>query len=253
MGNTEQAMIIINKSFNGSGKKLINKFIKSFSGEFEKFVINYANNSLDEDDLEHIFWFGEQQVKTAVTCALNRPCNGNFMQEPVVSRRSINTQDESDEVCSNGRVDYMCRYGTNRKISILLEVKHHWINMHRNGKHHLYSIARKRHEKAIKQLKSIEKSYHIVDHLYGAALTIVPIFTRYKTAEDKLFVINNNLIADLGQKIINETKFHACSGFVIPKNLQQITSFYDEKAKAGKFQSFPGLIMLWSLYKLTKK
>lgn len=70
---------------------------------------------------------GEQQVKTAVTCALNKPCNGYFMQEPSVSRK-INTEKKDDTNYSNGYVDYWCRYGENTKISILLEIKHHWIN-----------------------------------------------------------------------------------------------------------------------------
>ncbi len=165
-------MLLIDKSFSGTGKKIINDFLQSFQNEFEKFVINYADHSTVDCDLEHIFWFGEQQVKTAATCALNKPCNGHLMQEPV--------------------------------------------------------------------------------NLFGAALTILPIFTRYKSDDEEVLLIDNNTLEQLGRKIIGQANSNVCGGFVIPKKLQSITSFYDENAEKEKYQSFPGVIMLWTVYKFTR-
>lgn len=98
-------MLIIDRKFTGTGKILIKGFLQSFQKEFEKFVINYAELSVEDQELEHIFWFSEQQIKTAVTCALNKPCNGYFMQEPGVSRK-IYTEKEEEKEYKNGRVDY---------------------------------------------------------------------------------------------------------------------------------------------------
>ena len=244
-------MLIIDKSFTGTGKLLINNFLQSFQNEFEKFVINYAEHSTNDYELEHIFWFSEQQVKTAVTCALNKPCNGHFMQEPSVSRK-INTKKREENDYSNGRVDYWCRFGENTKLSILLEVKHHWINLYKNGHFTLYKMAKERHKKAIGQIKNIKKDDYNIDNLFGAALTILPIFTRYKSKNEEILQINNTSIEKLGEEVLGQANSNACGGFVIPKKLQVITSFYDEDADKERFQSFPGIIMLWSLHKFTR-
>ena len=244
-------MLIIDKNFSGTGKKLINDFLKSFQNEFKMFVINYAKHSTEDYGLEHIFWFGEQQIKTAVTCALNKPCNGYLMQEPGVSRK-INTEKREENTYANGRLDYWCRFGGSTKISILIEVKHHWINLYKNGNFTFYKEARNRHTKAIKQIKNIKKEDYNIDNLFGAALTILPIFTRYKSTDEEMLLINNKTIEQLGGKIIGQAKSNACGGFVIPKKLQSITSFYDENAEKEKYQSFPGVIMLWTIYKFTK-
>jgi len=246
-------MLIIDKCFSGTGKKLINDFIQSFQNEFEKFVINYAEHSTVDCDLEHIFWFGEQQIKTAVTCALNKPCNGYFMQEPVVSRkRKINTKKKEKIDYSNGRVDYWCRFGERTKISILLEVKHHWLNLYKNDRFTFYKEAEKRHVKAISQIKDIKKDEYNTGNLFGAALTILPIFTRYKSDDEETLIINNNKLEKLGEEIIGLANSNACGGFVIPRKLQPITSFYDENAEKEKYQSFPAVLMLWTVYKFTR-
>ena len=76
-----------------------------------------------------------------MTCSLNRSCNGYIMQEPGVSRR-INTEKKEEIDYSSGRVDYWCRFGENTKISVLIEVKHHWINLYKNGRYTLYKEAK---------------------------------------------------------------------------------------------------------------
>ena len=244
-------MLIIDKKFSGSGKRLINEFIQSLQDEFEKFVIKYAEHSVHDNELEHIFWFGEQQVKTAITSALNKICNGYFMQEPGVSRK-INTEEEESCDCSNGRVDYWCRFGENTKISILIEVKHHWISYYKSGRFTLYKEAENRHLIAIGQVKDIIKKDYCIDNLFGAALTILPIFTRYNSDDEEILLISDKKLEELGAKIIGCAKSNVCGGFVIPRRLQTITSFYDETAEKEKYQSFPGVIMLWTVYKFTR-
>jgi hypothetical protein len=246
-----RTMLIINKKFSGTGKKLINDFIRSFHDEFEKFVINYAKCSTLDDELEHIFWFGEQQVKTAVTCALCKVCKGHLMQEPVVYRK-INTEKKEENQFANGRLDYWCRYGSKTKISILIEVKHHWISLDKNRKYVLYKEAERRHALAIRQIKSIKKDDYNIDNLYGAALTILPIFTRYNTSDDKLLLLNKNQLSELCEEILGTANSNVCGGFLIPKELQSITTFYDENAEKNKYQSFPGVILIWTLYKFTR-
>jgi len=243
-------MLIVNKKFSGKGSKLINDFIRSFHNEFEKFILNYVKYSILDDELEHIFWFGEQQVKTAVTCVLCKLCKGYVMQEPAVYRK-INTEKEENQL-KNGRVDYWCRYGNKTKISILIEVKHHWINLDKNKQYVLYKEAQRRHMSAIEQIKNIKKDDYIIDNLYGAALTILPIFTRYDSPDEKLLLLNRNQLSEICKGIIGTAKSNVCGGFLIPKKLQSIMTFYDENAEKDKYQSFPGVILVWTLYKFTK-
>jgi len=244
-------MLVIDKKFTGTGEKLIKDFLQSFQKEFEKFVINYAEHSVEDQELEHIFWFSEQQVKTAVTCALNKPCNGYFMQEPGVLRK-IHTKKEKKKEYKNGRADYWCRFGDKTRLSILIEVKHHWINLYKNHNFTFYKIAQERHIKAIEQIKNIEKNDYNIDNLFGTVLTILPIFTRYNSNDEDPLIINNNSIQEICEKMIGKAKSNACGGFVIPKKFQTITSFFDDTEKE-KFQSFPGVIMLWTLYKFTRR
>ena len=245
-------MLLIDKKFFGTGKLLINDFIQSFQKEFERFILNYAEQSINDQELEHIFWVGEQQVKTAVTCALRKPCNGYFMQESGVYRKpNLNATNKRNY--KNGRVDYWCRYGNSTKLSILLELKHHWINYSSNEEYTLYEEAKKRHEKAVFDIKNIKKADYTIDNLFGAALTILPLFTRYKTDENKIVTLSKNKLKDLCEKILGTAKSNACGGFVIPSRLQEITTFYDSNTGKEGFQSFPAIIMLWSIYKFTKK
>ncbi len=245
-------MFIIKKQFSGDGSRLIKKFIITFQNNIENFILNYAEKSIRENELEHIFWYGEQQIKTAVTCSLNESCNGYFMQEPAVNRKKkINTNVSYDEY-SNGRLDYWCRFGDITKISILIEVKHHWINIYKNMQHTLYKEVINRHLEAIKQIKNIKKSDYIIDNLYGVALTILPIFTRYKSLNNNPLLMDNNSLEILGRKILKQVQSNACSGFIIPNQLQSITDFHNENTSKIEYQSFPGVILLWNISKFTR-
>ncbi len=250
-------MLIINKEFEKTGKILINNFIKEFQDEFKDFILNYARNSIEMDhELEHIFFLGEQQVKTAVTYALYKPCNGYFMQEPPVSRRPADIEKARNKDYSNGRVDYWCCFGQKTKLSILLEVKHSWINYKKESVEcTLYSDTKKQHEKAISQIKNIKKDDYNTGNLYGTALTVLPIFTRYKSLDDTVLELDEKRINELGNNVLcQDNIFDACGGIVFPKELQTIISFDDESSsKKTRYQSFPGIFLLWSLFKFTKK
>lgn len=75
---------------------------------------------------------------------------------------------------------------------------------------------------------------------------------RYDSCDKKILQLNRTSIENLMEQIIGQTNSNACGGFVIPQKFQAITSFHDEAANKERFQSFPGVITLYTLYKFTR-
>jgi len=242
--------LIYGKAFSGKGKILIKKFIENFQEIFAKDVCKYARNSKEDIGLDHIFWYGEQQTKTTVTTTLHNVCNGYFMQEPGVSRKPDKSKSRKLDH-KNGRVDYWCRIGNTTKISLLIEVKQGWIKYESPDKWTIYKYAIDRHESAIKQIKNIEKRDFLGDNLYGIALTLLPLFARYKSPNGKPIKISNEVLGNICSKTMKKTNSHACGGFVIPEGLQERFDCSEPDKKI--YESYPGFIFLWSVYKCTKK
>ena len=248
--NSDNQILLYEKSFSGKGSFIITKFIEDFQNNFSEDIFKYANSSMNDLGIEHLFWYGEQQIKTAVTTSLSRLCNGYVMQEPGVARKVLKEKSSNVEH-KNGRVDYWCRTGQTVKLSILAEVKQAWIRYYSPNRWTMYKYARDSHKSAVKQIKDIDKSDFIVDNLYGVALTILPIFTRYKSLKAKVIKINSEILTEICLKALAATKVHACGGFIIPDNFQEISDWSYDNIKI--YESYPGLLFLWSIYKFTKK
>jgi hypothetical protein len=244
------SVLLYDKSFLGKGKKLIKEFISGFQDNLSKNIFQYAKLSKNDGEIEHLFWYGEQQLKTAATTSLFKLCNGYIMQEPGVSRK-VNKSGDSAADYKNGRVDYWCRIGKATKVSILVEMKHGWIKYYSPKKWTIYKYALDRHESAIKQLHDIEKSDFIVDHLYGVALTVLPMFIKYDSIDEKYLSLNQNTLNNICERALKNTNVHACGGFILPNVIQEITDWSDETRNI--YESYPGLVYLWSIYKYTKK
>lgn len=244
------SVLLYEKNFSGKGKNLIKEFIHGFQANFSKDICQYARLSKNDQGIEHLFWYGEQQLKTAATTSLCKLCNGYIMQEPGVARKVIKSKRAATDY-KNGRVDYWCRIGKTTKVSILVEMKHGWIRYYSPKKWTIYRYALDRHELAIKQVHDIEKSDFIINHLYGVALTVLPMFTKYKSLNENIQSVNQRILTNICEQAIKNTRVNACGGFVIPNSLQEITDWSDEKRKI--YESYPGLVFLWSIYKYTKK
>ena len=244
-----RSVLLFEKNFSGKGKNLIKDFMSGFQANLSKDICQYAKLSKNDKGIEHLFWYGEQQLKTAATTSLFKLCNGYIMQEPGVTRK-VNKSRVSAADYKNGRVDYWCRIGKTTRVSILVEMKHGWIRYYSPEKWTIYKYASDRHESAIKQLHDIEKSDFIINHLYGVALTVLPMFTKYESIDENYQSLNQKTLTNICGQAIKNTKVHACGGFVMPDSIQEITDWSDEKTKI--YESYPGLVYLWSIYKYTK-
>ncbi len=238
------------KHFNKKGARLIPEFTKQFQDVFATDVCKYAEMSKRDIGLEHIFWEGEQQLKTAVTTTLYSICNGFFMQEVPVSRR-VEKRISGKQRLQPGRVDYWCRIGDSTRISLLIEVKQEWIRYYHPDKITRLGNVVKKHNQAITQIKDIDKKDFMEDNLFGIALTLLPIFVKYTSQVDKIIKISNQVLENICKKAMNETNSHACGGFVMPPELQKI--FHWPEAGRERYESYPGFIFVWSIYKSTKK
>ena len=245
-----KSVLLYEKSFSGKGKNLVKEFVNGFQANFSKDICQYASRSKNDQGIDHLFWYGEQQLKTAATTSLYKLCNGYIMQEPGVARKISKSKKRALDY-SNGRVDYWCRIGKTTKVSILVEMKQGWIRYYSPKKWKIYKYAIDRHESAIKQIHDIEKSDFIVDQLYGIALTVLPMFTKYKSPDEKVQSVNQKTLCKICEKTIRNKKVHACGGFVLPDKFQEISDW--SEGKKERFESYPGLMFLWSIYKFTKK
>lgn len=243
-------VFLYDKRFSGEGKNLVKKFISEFQIKFFKDICQYARLSKTDQKLDHLFWYGEQQLKTAATSSLSKLCNGYVKQEPGVSRKVIKSKKGTTDY-KNGRVDYFCRFGKATKVSLLVEMKQAWIRYYTPKKWTLYSYALVKHQAARKQIHSIEKNAFIIDNLYGAALTILPMFTRHDSPDETVQKMNIKTLNLICENVIRKAGVHACSGFLLPEEFKGISDWSDKKKQI--YESYPGLIFLWSIYKFTKK
>jgi hypothetical protein len=265
----ENIGIVKSESFNASisktGSRLVIDFIKKFTSNFKTKIESYAEHRLFDKRInnnslfEHGFYYGEQQTKTYITSALDAICNSNCMQEYKVIRNkpSIKEKISQNENIGNGKLDYWCRYGNTTKISVLLEVKQSWIKYYNDDKHYIYKLAISRHASAIDQINNVnDKMSLAVDNLYGVALSVLPVFCRYKEDSDPI-TINKNTFEVMSENVINKikainnTKANICSYINIDNKLSIIDSWpYKDKTI---YESHPGVLLAWSIRKFTRK
>ncbi len=199
-----EPILLYKKSLSGKGKNIIKNFVYSLQKNIIGDIYQYANYRINDQGLDHLFLYGEQQLKTAVTTALYKLCGGYMMQEPGVARK-VNKGKKSENDYKNGRVDYWCRIGGSIKISIIVEMKHGWIRYYSPKRWTIYKYALDRHESAVKQIKDIEKNDFIIDNLFGVALTILPMFSRHKSEDEKVNKMEPSTLRNICEQIMNRT------------------------------------------------
>lgn len=244
------SILLYEKSFSGQGRNLIKNFIGNLQDRIVEDVFQYSMKSKGDQGTDHLFWYGEQQLKTAVTSSIYNICDGYLMQEPGIARK-VNKSKEDKNDYKNGRVDYWCRFGNATKISILLEIKHAWIRYYSPEKWTIYQYALDRHESAVGQIRDIEKSDLIVDNLYGIALTILPVFKRHNSLNEDVDKIGSVVLSNICRDAMTKDMVHACGGCEMHESLLEILDWSNEEKKL--YESYPGIIFLWSIYKFTKK
>lgn len=233
------------KKIKGSSSTILHEFIDEFQNSFCRRAKQYIKYKIDDEEIEHIFYYGEQQTKSFITATLDQLCDSYFMQEFSIERKNIRGKKASDP--KSGRVDYYFRYGENTKFSALLEVKQGWIRYYNKEKWTMYAYVFERHQSAVEQLKKIkDKLYFKIDNLYGLALTILPLFVRYSKGE-KQMSLNSDTLCKIAGDALYRSGAYACGYWVIPRKLCPIDNW--EKI----YENHPGIVFLWSISKYTRK
>ena len=252
------SVFVAGKQFGGAGSKLVWRFAKELRKQFRNRVEAYARHrllDLDDGGFEHAFYYGEQQVKTYLTAALDAVCSSNFMQEVGVERRKERTGKKQE--WGSGAVDYWCRYGEATQTSLLLEVKHFWIRYYPEREDErwctVYAIGRHRHQEAVEQINSIEdKMDFTTDNLYGLALTILPVVVKYKEEPEEPTLLDRASLQEIGERAMTELSGHAFGAFTLPKELAVVDEWTDDEGEA-RFENHPGVVMVWSAKKFSRK
>ncbi len=242
-----------NKKFTGTGRNLIYSFIEKTSEHIFHEIFTYSKRSMEEGFKGniHAFWHGEEQIKGQIASALSKSCNGHFLTEPKITRRRYkdsNIQEEANK--TNERADFWCRFGVEgRKVDVLIEAKHSWGRWWNADKYTIYKYSTERHIAAKKQINSAIKNEYIVDHLFAAALTVLPIYYRHKSdAEESCCPADENI------EIITCTtnkRFEADFSFAmkLPSEINKIIPVIGVSGKE-EFESYPMLMLIWSVNKI---
>ena len=251
------SVFVRGKQFRGTGSKLVWRFAEELQKEFKERVEAYARHrlpELEDGGFEHAFYYGEQQVKTYITAALDAVCSTNFMQEVGVERRK--GRKGKKQVWGSGAVDYWCRYGETTQTSFLLEVKHYWIRYYPDRDDDwctVHAEGRHRHDKAVKQIDSIEdKMNFTTDNLYGLALTVLPVYVKYPEEPDSPARLDEDTLEEIGHLAMNELGGHAFGAFTLPKDLAIVDEWSDDEG-VSRFENHPGVVMVWSAQKFSRK
>ncbi len=232
------------KRINGTGSKIAYRFIELFQNEFCNKLVKYAKHTKAENDLDHIFYYGEQPTKTYVTAVLDKICDTYFMQEYFVQRKEKLKRKRA--ATHNGRVDYWFRYGSNTKFSGLLEFKQDWIRYYSPTKWTIYRSIIRNHKSGVNQINLIkDKRQFTSDNLYAFALTLIPIFVQYKKSTKKPTFIDSSKLKYIAKDVCKETEAHGFGAYLIPKSLCPIQTF--ETYQGDKHRSYPAIIFLWSV------
>ena len=164
------------KTFNGAIET--RDFLDKVFKETIKAIKKYYDCQPDSYK-EYGFEFGEEQVKTFLTVALNNVTKGNFIQEYPLNRK-YREHDNSDFFSANGYLDYWASFS---KCDYLLEIKHGWIRYYiDSGEYTIYQKTIDKFQSSISQLDSIEykTDLKINNHLFGIGLIVAPIYVRNK-------------------------------------------------------------------------
>jgi hypothetical protein len=239
-----------------SGSRIINRFIRDFQNEFARKIIMYTRHRLPDlqyGGFEHGFYYGEQSTKTFITAALDKICKSNVMQEYSIERKK--PSDKKKAELGKGKLDYWCQYGKSTRVSILLEVKQDWIRYQNHpAKWTIYATSIIKHKTAVRQITQIKDKSQLTTGsiLYGLALTVLPIYVRYKSSGDSEIRLNYDILNKIGRAAKTELKAHAYGCFSISKKMSPV-DVWNEAGRAYIRENHPGVILVWSILKCTKK
>lgn len=234
----------------GAGSRLVTRFIDQFQSEFRDRVTKYGRYRLshqDDDGFDQIVAYGEQQVKTSVTAALDAICDSNLMQEcPVdrkkpVSRRRV--------AASKGKVDYWCKYGDGSPVEVLLEVKHGWVRYHRADRYTVHAWAARRHGEAVEQLKGIRNRAELAD--YAVALTILTL-NHLTTDQAVVPQFDTSSLADVVGDAVEKTGANRGWGFALPPEQRRAVFSYKDEEGVRHYETYPAVVLVWSVIKVRR-
>ena len=183
-----------------------------------------------------------------MTAAIDEVCDSDFMQERKV-KRDKGRRGRGRSI-GRGKVDYWCRYGLNAKTTVLMEAKQDWIRWCPNKEDcTVYSSAVEHHQEAVQQVGSVfGKMEHTTGNLYGVALTVLPIFVRYDSADDPQVTLRSRQLAAVAEKAREKLNGHAVGVFAMPR-AAAVTVEFD----SGTVESNPGVVLVWSVFKFSRK
>lgn len=179
--------IFTKKDFNGFQET--KEFLDEVFIEMVDSIKKYYNHQ-PASSKEYGFEFGEQQVKTFISIALNKITNGNFIQEYPLGRKFHNN-DDGDIFSANGYLDY---WASRSPCDYLIEVKHGWIRYYPDSNHYtLYKRTLDKFKSSIRQLDAVEckTDYRLNNHLLGIGLTVAPLFVHNRDL--KVLKLNKEL------------------------------------------------------------
>lgn len=230
---------------NGTGSRMVIDFIEDLSKEFFKRINLFAEHARNRDDFEHVFWYGEQTTKGIISAALDKVTQCNFLQEYSISRKK-------EDQRTDGRIDYWAQYGKSTKVDSIIEVKQSWIRLYED-KWTIHAAAAKYHENALNQLKTIQdKTIYSYGNLYGIAMSVIPVYARYKDVDENIISIKNSKVTEIGDNLIKSLKADALF-FNKIRNSDNIIHHFTPENKDDKFESHPGVFIVYSIRKYTKK
>lgn len=241
---------IAGKSFSGNGSRLISQFMEKTSESLYKKLVAFGEHSQLDGLNDNIFCYQERQIKGQIAAALDNICRGYFMQEPPVKRKAAQHKENEGED-SGGWCDFWCRFGETKKIDVLIEVKHWWIRFYCKKEPTFYKRGVQLHRNALKQIHKIKKKDYINGHLFGAALSVVPIFIRYANENETPLAMNDELLKEVLVDAMK--KSGARFGYIkgVPEKLNKIAECQNSKGNVI-YESYPAILLLWSVNKITR-
>jgi hypothetical protein len=248
--------LILEKTFKGSGSRLIKEFPYALQKAFQSRIAKYAIHRLKDlktGGFEHAFYYGEQRTKSFITAALDEVCDSNFIQEYSIERKVERKVHKSEKHSknNNGRVDYLCQYGLNSVVDILIEVKQNWIRYYENREFTNYKGTTDLHQAAVKQLRIIDRKMEFTNKsLFGVAITVLPIFMRYPSKNSAAVKVTKSIIDKIAKSAMIKAKAHGYGYFILPKSISVIDEVVYEKKT---HENFPGVVIIYSISKYHRK
>ena len=231
-----------------NGAKETQRFLDSLFRETINSFKRYFDNQ-PNDAKEYGFEFREQQVKTYLTIALNEVTKGNFMQEYPNSRIFHRKGSKKNIEQSTGFIDY---WADMKESTYLMEIKHQWIKYHpETDEYTFYSYLQGKFKQSVAQIDSIENKMNLKTkkHLFGIALTIVPVFVKNNPLERIILdkeTINFFIKECMGGK--DEMRANVLGGWILEENYLQEFNYSED----SESEYYPAVLFLAKVKKYSR-